>query len=274
MSKALTFDSDSAPVDRRRLYKLSAPNRSLRYLEARAIFEIGSILPNMPRLLGEPRGDGRKVILMPGFLADDRSMWPLQRFLSFLGYEARGWGLGRNTGDPEALAAAFIARLDAMEIDDGGVTLLGWSLGGVVARIVAMQRGDMVREVITLGTPVEGGPKYTAAGSIYAEKRGLDLDEFEEHVHRMNREGLGVPLTVIYSRTDAIVSWRAAIDRYNRQARHIHVQSSHVGLGFSPRVWRIVARTLHASSEITRGQASRSANRRLRRRPPASGAPP
>ena len=86
---------------------------------------------------------------------------------------------------------------------------------------------------------------------LAAEDRasGLDLDEFEEHVHRMNREGLEVPLTVIYSRTDAIVSWRAAIDRYNPQARHIHVQSSHGGLGFSPRVWRIVARTLHASSE-------------------------
>ena len=128
-------------------------------------------------------------------------MWPLRRFLSFLGYNARSWGLGRNTGDPEAL-----------------------------------------------GTPVEGGPKYTAAGSIYAEKRGLDLDEFEQRVHEMNREGVGVPLTVIYSRTDAIVSWRAAIDRYNPQAKHVQVPGSHVGLAFSPRVWRIVARTLHASS--------------------------
>ena len=251
MSKALTFDADSAPIERRRLYQLRPPNPALRYLEARAIFEIGSILPNMPRLFSEPRGDGRKVILMPGFLADDRSMWPLRRFLTFLGYDAQGWGLGRNTGDPEALAEAFIARLDSFELHDQRVTLVGWSLGGVVARIVAMQREDVVREVITLGTPVEGGPKYTAAGSIYAEKRGLDLDEFEEHVHDMNREGLGVPLTVVYSRTDAIVSWRAAIDRYNPQAKHIHVQSSHVGLGFSPRVWRIVARTLHASKDLS-----------------------
>lgn len=247
MSDVLTFDAHSPPVHRRHLYELRPPRPTLRYLEARAFFEIGSLLPNAPRLLGEPRGDGRKVVLMPGFLADDRSMWPLRRFLSFLGYDARGWGLGRNTGDPEALAASFIETLDSVRLSGERITLIGWSLGGVVARLVAMQRGDAVREVITLGTPVEGGPKYTAAGSIYAEKRGLDLDEFEQHVHDMNREGLGVPLTVIYSRTDAIVSWRAAIDRYNKHAKHVEVRGSHVGLGFSPRVWRIIARTLHAS---------------------------
>ena len=248
MFNVLTSDAESTPVDRRRLYELSPPSPALRYLEARALLEVASLLPNAPWLVGEPRGDGRKVFLIPGFLADDRSMWPLRRFLSFLGYDARGWGLGRNTGDPEALADALIARLDSSDLDDERITLIGWSLGGVVARLVAMQRKELVREVVTLGTPVEGGPKYTAAGSIYAEKRGLDLDEFEQRVHEMNREGLGVPLTVIYSRTDAIVNWRAAIDRYNPQAKHVQVPGSHVGLAFSPRVWRIVARTLHASS--------------------------
>lgn len=260
MSDALTFDAHTPPAHRRSLYKLRPPSPTLKYLEARALLEIGSLLPNVPRLLGEPRGDGRKVVLMPGFLADDRSMWPLRRFLSALGYDARGWGLGRNTGDPEELAAAFIANLDSLRIAGERITLIGWSLGGVVARIVAMQREDAVREVITLGTPVEGGPKYTAAGSIYAEKRGLDLDEFEQHVHDMNREGLAVPLTVVYSRTDAIVSWRAAIDRYNEQAEHVEVPGSHVGLGFSPRVWRIIARTLHASRDAAGSPLPRTMN--------------
>jgi hypothetical protein len=55
---------------------------------------------------------------------------------------------------------------------------------------------------------------------------------------------LDVPLTVVYSRSDAVVGWRAAIDRYNPQAEHIEVPGSHIGLGFSPRVWRIIASTL------------------------------
>jgi pimeloyl-ACP methyl ester carboxylesterase len=211
------------------------------------VLELWSLVAKARELRSLPGGDGRKVVLMPGFLADDRSMWPLRRFLSSLGYDARGWGLGRNEGDPEAAAARFIERLDSLRENGERLTLIGWSLGGVVARVVAMHRRDAVREVITLGTPVEGGPKYTSAGAYYAKSRGIDLDAFEQHVHSMNQQGLDVPLTVVYSRTDAIVSWRAAIDRYNPQARHIEVASSHVGLGFNAEVWRIVARVLHAS---------------------------
>ncbi|MEM7134978.1 MAG: hypothetical protein AAF500_00285 [Myxococcota bacterium] len=239
----------AARFDRQARYGLQAPNPALRYMEARALFEFGSLLPNAPKLAAEPRGDGRRVVLMPGFLADDRSTWPLRQFLSFLGYDASGWNLGLNGGDPEELAARFLGQLDSMRGDGQQLTLIGWSLGGVVARLIAMHRPDAVREIITLGTPVEGGPKYTSAGAFYARKRGLDLDEFERHVHDMNQTQLNVPLTVIYSRSDGVVGWRAAIDRYNPHARHIEVMGSHVGLGVSPRVWRIIARTLHASRD-------------------------
>ena len=152
------------------------------------------------------------------------------------------------TGDAEAgIVLTEVSR--SLREDGEQLTLIGWSLGGVVARLVAMQRGDAVREVITLGTPVEGGPKYTSAGAYYAKSRGIDLDAFEQHVHSMNQRGLDAPLTVIYSRTDAIVSWRAAVDRYNPHARHVEVESSHVGLGFNAEVWRIIARVLHASRD-------------------------
>ena len=247
MTEANMLDLEFPFDNRQDRYGLRPPDPSLKYLEARAIFEIGSLLPSAPSLLRQPRGDGRPIVLMPGFLTDVRSMWPLRGFLNYLGYQARGWGLGRNDGNPEEAAERFLARIDRLEHGDNGLTLIGWSLGGVVARIVAMERPDVVREVITLGTPVEGGPKYTTAGAHYARKNGLDLDAFEQQVHQQNARGLDVPLTVIYSRTDAVVGWRAAIDRYNRQAKHIEVPGSHIGLGFSPRVWRIIARTLSAS---------------------------
>lgn len=233
--------------DRQREFGLEPPSPVLRLLETRALFELGSLVPRAPELLSQPRGDGRPIVLMPGFLADDRSTWPIRRYLSYLGYDTSGWGLGRNNGNPEKGADAFSARLDRTHADDSPMTLIGWSLGGVVARLVAMQRPDRVREVITMGTPVEGGPKYTSTGDFYARARGVDLDEFEKRVHEVNRTGITQPLTVIYSRTDAIVGWRAAIDRYNPQARHVEVQGSHIGLGVSPQVWRIIAETLHAS---------------------------
>jgi len=247
MTETPQRDARPGEFDRQQAYELSPPRAALKILEARAIFELGSLVPAAPKLLSAPRGDRRPVVLMPGFLADDRSTWPLRRYLSFLGYDARGWGLGRNDGSPERDAERFVGQL-APKGAQAPLTLIGWSLGGVVARLVALERTDAVREVITLGTPVEGGPKYTSAGSYYAKQRGIDLDAFERRVHSLNQRGLDVPLTVIYSRTDAIVGWRAAIDRYNPQARHVEVQGSHLGLGVSPKVWRLIARTLRDSS--------------------------
>jgi hypothetical protein len=102
--------------------------------------------------------------------------------------------------------------------------------------------------VITLGTPVEGGPKYTSIGDFYARGRGIDLDDFEAHVHNVNARGIDAPLTVVFSRSDAVVGWRAAIDRYNPHARHVEVRSSHIGLGTNPAVYRVIARTLAGKS--------------------------
>ncbi|MEM9731792.1 MAG: alpha/beta hydrolase, partial [Myxococcota bacterium] len=211
---------------RRQRYRLRPPSRMLRPLEARALLEFGSLFPSAPKLAAEPRGDGRKVVLLPGFLADDRSTWPLSQYLSFLGYDSRGWGLGLNRGNPETDAERFIERMvDSLPAGEK-LTLIGWSLGGVIARVTAMRRPEAVREIITMGTPVEGGPKYTTAGAYYARQQGLDLDAFEEHVHSQNQNSLDVPITVIYSRTDGVVGWRAAIDRYNAQAKHVEVPGS------------------------------------------------
>ena len=99
-----------------------------------------------------------------------------------------------------------------------------------------------------MGTPVEGGPKYTSIGGLYAHAKGIDLDDFEAHVHSVNTRGIEAPLTVIFSRTDAVVGWRAAIDRYNPHARHVEVRSSHLGLGANPSVYRIIAQTLAGES--------------------------
>ena len=230
--------------NRAREHGLSAPNSALRVFEARAVLEFSSLFAAAPLLASQPRGDGRRVVVMPGFGADDASTWPLRQYLNALGYRAYGWGIGRNGGDPEGDAIRVGERVDELHARDEPVTLIGWSLGGVVARLIARNQTHQVREVITLGTPVEGGPKYTSVGSIFAASKGIDLDQFEHHVHRINSEGLSTPLTVIYSRSDAIVGWQAAIDRYNAHARHVEVPSSHIGLGVNPIVWRVIARTL------------------------------
>ena len=252
------MNAAEAVLERQQLYDLQAPNQALKFLEPRALLEIAALVPATPLLLTQARGDGRQVMLLPGFMADERAMWPLQRYLQYLGYDALPWGLGLNTGLPEESAGQVVEQIGAVRRSDEPITLVGWSLGGVIAREVARREPDMVREVITLGTPVEGGPKYTASNKHYEKKPDLDVDALERHIHALNSQGISCPLTVIYSRGDGIVDWRAAIDRYNPHARHQRIAGSHLGMAFNPVVWRIVARTLAATVAADLTTQSRS----------------
>lgn len=225
---------------------LSPPSRIATLMEVRAPLEWASLLFNAPTLAAAPRGDGRPVMLLPGYRADERSMRPLGRYLRNLNYDVYEWGLGRNIGDVEGDIAAVGERVAEIHDQLGGkaLTLIGWSLGGVAAREVARLHEPYVREVITLGTPIIGGPKYTIVGRRFAERANLNLDAFEWEVHERNSVGIKQPVTSIYSKTDGVVSWQASVDVYNPHARNIEVNSSHFGLGINARVWRIIADTL------------------------------
>ena len=100
--------------------------------------------------------------------------------------------------------------------------------------------------VITLGSPVVGGPKYTASHRYYL-RQGYDLDEIEATVAARDKVPLNVPVTAIYSKRDGVVTWQACIDRVNPGTEHVEVGTSHLGLGLSPDVYSIIARRLAES---------------------------
>jgi hypothetical protein len=178
-------------------------------------------------------------------MASDKSMWPLKQYLKFLGYQVFDANMGRNKGNVNKDTQRLGERCEAASTESGTtVTLIGWSLGGVLTREAARLFPSSVREVITLGTPIIGGPKFTTIGQIFANSQKLDLHEFELFVHQRNSLGLDQPITSIYSKTDGVVGWEASIDIYNKQARNIEVVSSHLGLGVHPKVWRIIADTM------------------------------
>ena len=226
----------------------SRPGRLATLAELRAPLDWATLLLRAPQLLRAPRGDGRPVMLLPGYRTDASSMRPLGRYLAYLGYDVYEWGLGRNLGHVNQYTQSIGERLRELreELDGARVTLIGWSLGGVIARESARLFESCVREVITLGTPIIGGPKYTVVAGRFAEEGRLDLDEFEKEVHARNSIGLRQPVTSIYSRLDGIVGWRASIDTYNEHARNIEVNSSHFGIGAHGKVWRLIADTLAA----------------------------
>src|SRR5947208_5185777 len=123
--------------------------------EARSIFELNSSLLLSPLLLRAPKGDGHPVLALPGFLASDLSMAPMRRYLKELGYDAYAWKNGRNIGGVLRMRAALRDRLGAVHTATvRKVSVIGWSLGGVYARDLALRAADMVRSVVTPGIPV------------------------------------------------------------------------------------------------------------------------
>ena len=215
--------------------------------EARSALELPRLMLHLPRLLRAPRGDGATVLVLPGFGAGDGSTAALRSYLRLQGHRALGWGLGTNRGDVPTLLPRVAARVAAAAERAGApVALVGWSLGGVLAREVARDRPGLVSRIVTLGTPVVGGPKYTAVAGFY-RSRGVDLDAIESAVAARYAKRLETPVTAIYSRSDGVVSWRACIDERSLHVEHVEVETSHLGLGFSPEVYAIVAARLAGS---------------------------
>lgn len=128
----------------------------------RAFGELSSLPLAEAALRFAPEGDGHAVLVCPGFLTSDRSTGLLRRFIRSKGYAVHGWELGRNMGpgtageNGERLAERVISLYRASRRK---VSLVGWSLGGVLAREIAKRLPDQVRQVITLGSPLSVGPE-------------------------------------------------------------------------------------------------------------------
>ncbi len=229
---------------------LAPPHRNTVLAETRVVRELPRLLLHSPRLATAQRGQGAPVMVMPGIGTTDAVTAPLRGYLSYLGHDARGWGIGRNHGDVPALVPQVLAAVAQLAEDAAEpVHLVGWSLGGVLAREVAREQPDLVAQVITYGTPVVGGPAYTLAAQSY----GADtVAAIQRQVAERNRVPIEVPVTAIYTRRDNVVAWRACIDTVSPDIEHVEVGSTHVGLGIDPDVWLEIARRLAAATSRTR----------------------
>src|SRR5688572_11770059 len=173
--------------------------------EMRVGADLASGLLHLPRVLGAPRGRDEPVLLLPGFSAGDASMWLLRGFLRRLGWDARGWGLGTNRGDAPTLLPRVVECVERVAQQAGRpVHLVGWSMGGFLARELARDRGELVAQIVTMGTPVVGGPKYTAVGALF-RRLGYDLDAIEAACEARACRPIEAPITAIYSRRDGVV---------------------------------------------------------------------
>ena len=202
-------------------------------------------LPSLAVTSQPPRGDGGMVRVLPGYLSSDVTTVALRGYLRALGYRPHGWGLGVNKGDVEHYATLMtqVARADATRTGRR-LRIVGWSLGGVIGREVARRAPEAVSHVITLGSPIVGGPKYTAAAASY-ESDGWDLERIAAIVAQRNSEPMPVPVTAFYSKADSVVAWQACLDPNPLSpTRHVEVAGKHAELAFSAPVLRLVAQAL------------------------------
>ena len=220
-----------------------APNKALYLTDyARSAWDIGALSVTLPALARAPRGDGHAVLVIPGLGASDRSTLILRRFLSTLGYATHGWELGRNIGPTARVVSGLPERLHEFRArHDGPVSVIGWSLGGIFARQLGRRHPDVIRQVITLASPIR--LKDHAHSNA---RRAYELLE-KQHTETIQlplEAGLGplpVPATSVYTRLDGIVAWRACLDQPSRHAENVEVYASHFGIGNHPAALWVIA---------------------------------
>lgn len=233
MTRPLDADPRHRPRLRHLLGEVAAPLDGLR------------LLPRLPRHLRARRAPRREVLVLPGWMAADGSTAILRAALARDGHRVRGWGLGRNTGDvPHRITMVTEQVAERARATGTPVDLVGWSLGGVIAREVARRRPEAVRRVITLGTPLHGS-SFTAFAALFAEDlaRGTGdalAEGARERRARRRATPPRVPVTVVWSRRDGIVQWRAQQDRDNPWAEHVEVRSTHFGMTLDPDVLEVL----------------------------------
>ena len=210
---------------------------------ARAALDMGLMLAATPWLAAARRGDGHGVLVLPGLLASDGSTVTLRAFLRRRGYTVRGWRLGRNLGPRESVVDGLAGGLHSLADHTGGaVSIIGWSLGGIFARGLALDHPHLVRQVITLGSPFRISEGHrTRADRTYASLSVLHARETRMRAAADYGSALRVPTTSVYSRLDGIVGWRACLDEPTPIHQNVEVRCSHLGFGFDPATVWVVA---------------------------------
>jgi hypothetical protein len=219
-------------------------------LEGRVVFEFLATVLATPLLTAMPRGDGHCVVLIPGFMQDGSNMLPMQRYLEVLGYETRICNAVAHGVTVESVVR-YASEIDSLARTTGApVSIIGWSLGGLIARALASQRPRSIRQVITLGSPFSGDPADNALARIFGCMSGVLTAPVEEQVASAARQSLTIPSSSIYSRSDGIVPWQNCIDASSGPySENIEVMSSHAGLGVHPMALLVIANRLQQPTE-------------------------
>lgn len=204
-----------------------------------------SLLNNFQNLDKFKKGKKEKIIICPGYATDDTITIPLRKFLENLNYNPIGWGLGRNHGNVPILLEELNKKIHSeFEKENEKIILIGWSLGGYIARESARDNQDKISKIITLGSPVIGGPKYTSLAEIYRLQQKVNIDELEKEIDERFKNPIHLSMISIYSKKDNLVGYEACIDHYSPNVKNIEIDSTHIGLIANYQSYKLIAEFL------------------------------
>jgi pimeloyl-ACP methyl ester carboxylesterase len=215
---------------------------------------------------GVPRGSGEPVVLVPGFLGSDRYLTEMHLWLRRIGYRPFFSGIGRNVDCPELLTQRLLVTIQQAHAETHlPVTIIGHSLGGMLARAAAHRSPSLVKQVITMGSPfrsVRAHPLVLSAANFVrsniVRERKVRREVTQSCFTPQCSCGFVTTLTAdanstngsapkfrrsaIYSRVDGVVDWRVCVEEDGALNRE--VTATHIGMAFNPDVYRTVANLL------------------------------
>jgi pimeloyl-ACP methyl ester carboxylesterase len=253
-----------------RLPSLLSSNLPPLWREGRTGLELAGLLRDpVLRRPSAAAGNGRVVLLIPGFLAGDETLAVMSWWLRRAGYRPLGAGMRANVGCTTAALDVLETRLEAEFAGDGRrIAIVGHSHGGTLGRSLAMRRPDLVSGVVALGAPlvdqlalhplarlpvrVVGGLGSLGTPGLFRREclNGECCDEVHSAAVRPFPAGVG--FVSVYSRSDGVVDWRACLDP---RAEAVEISASHVGMAVSAPAYRAVAEALRGFRS-TRRQAA------------------
>ena len=230
--------------------KIDAPPLFNVLLESRSAVEWISMFGIYHLIPKHKASKNKPVLLMPPYLGNDISTKFVRNYLKSVGFKTYKWELGVNMINSKYLPK-LIERLDEIfEKHQEKVSLVGWSGGGIFAKIIANRHPDKVAQLITIGSPVWGVKNMkTPLLRMLEFLRGKSLRERNDKFIKELEEIPEVPITCIYTKTDGLLPWKHCMEAetLRKNIRNIEVFGSHCGMGANASVLLTVANSLNTN---------------------------
>ena len=225
----------------------------------------------------EISGDPRPVLLIPGFMAGDASLYPLGARLRSDGHQVFYAGIWMNADCPAKTLERLSKRIHEVSLQtELKVVIVGHSLGGLYARELARRETALVEQVFLLGSPIKRAAGNTTPflRPLVAAMRAIHRDCIEDGNDSCRNCGLNlpagapsVPEICIYSKTDGIVEWHSCLDE-GPLVECVEVDSSHCGIPLNLKTWDEIRTRLSRPAQPTRPLRVETQVTRMRALPP------